>query len=105
MIAERGHLVVVDAELVGDVDSEALLCNLEGRGGQLSSHRTSFVIIIATGATAKAEDRDDSRAPDALFYYAQLWLLRSQHILFMNKTGLRYRCVLDRSPFGERNRN
>lgn len=30
MIAECGHLVVVNVELVWDVDSEALLCNLEG---------------------------------------------------------------------------
>lgn len=28
MIAECGHLVVVNVELVWDVDSEALLCNL-----------------------------------------------------------------------------
>lgn len=30
MIAECGHLVVVNVELVWDVDSEALLCDLEG---------------------------------------------------------------------------
>lgn len=30
VIAECGHLVVVNVELVWDVDSEALFCDLEG---------------------------------------------------------------------------
>lgn len=37
VIAECGHLVVVNAELVWDVDSEALLCDLEGEEKESSA--------------------------------------------------------------------
>lgn len=40
-----------------------------------------------------------------VFYCAQLRLLKPQHILFLNKIGLRYRCGLDHLSFGDRNRN
>lgn len=99
MVAERGHLVVVNVELVWDVDAEPLLCDLgKRRTGRLSD---SVFCDDGSGSVASDEDYDDTRAGYIILPCGTVLLFGSWHILLVSKTGLRQRYVLDHSPFGE----
>lgn len=60
MVAERGHLVVVNTEFVWDVDAKPLLCNL----GEEEDRSTLAAINVfcddRSGSVENDEDYDDN---------------------------------------------
>lgn len=58
MVTERGHLVIVNVELVWDVDAKPLFCNL---GEEEDRSTLSAMSFVMTGV-GNDEDYGDTRA-------------------------------------------